>query len=115
MGIPMTNRPTNGCEQGMCLGIPGQVLEILTDQPDLARVDVSGVRRAVNIGLLEEENVQPGDWILIHVGFALSKIDEAEAMAALQFLEDIGDAYAEELRALQTSTIEEETTDALRG
>jgi hydrogenase expression/formation protein HypC len=99
----------------MCLGIPGQVLEILTDQPDLARVDVSGVRRAINIGLLEGENIQPGDWILIHVGFALSKIDEVEAKAALQFLEDIGDAYADELRALETSTIDEESPNALRG
>ena len=99
----------------MCLGIPGQILEILTDQPDLARVDVSGVRRAINIGLLEDENLQAGDWILIHVGFALSKIDEAEAQAALRFLEDIGDAYAEELTALATSTIGEEDPDALRG
>ena len=100
----------------MCLGIPGQILEIMTDHPDLARVDVSGVRRAINIGLLEDEQLEVGDWILIHVGFALSKIDETEARAALQFLEDIGDAYAEELRALQTSALdEEETADALRG
>jgi hydrogenase expression/formation protein HypC len=98
----------------MCLGIPGQVLEILTDQPDLARVDVSGVRRAINIGLLDDEDLRPGDWILIHVGFALSKIDETEAAAALRFLEDIGDAYAEELRALADSDIER-TRDAIRG
>ena len=90
----------------MCLGIPGQVLEILTDQPDLARVDVSGVRRAVNIGLLEDDPPEPGDWILIHVGFALSKIDEVEAKAALDFLEGIGQAYADELAALQESAIE---------
>jgi hydrogenase expression/formation protein HypC len=57
----------------MCLGIPGEVIELL-DRPDLAKVNVSGVRRAINIGLLENENVQPGDWILIHVGFALSKM-----------------------------------------
>jgi hydrogenase expression/formation protein HypC len=100
----------------MCLGIPGQILELLTEHPDLARVDVSGVRRAINIGLLEDENLQVGDWILIHVGFALSKIDEAEAQAALQFLEDIGDAYAEELLALQSSAIiDEEAPDAVRG
>ena len=66
----------------MCLGIPGEVMELL-DRPDLAKVNVSGVRRAINIGLLENENVQPGDWVLIHVGFALSKIDEDEAAAAL--------------------------------
>jgi hydrogenase expression/formation protein HypC len=103
----------------MCLGIPGQVLEFMTEHPDLARVDVRGVRRVVNIGLLEDENVQIGDWILIHVGFALSKIDETEAKAALQFLEDIGDAYADELMALQSSAILDERPegmpDAVRG
>ena len=90
----------------MCLGIPGQVVELLADQPDLARVDVSGVRRAVNIGLLEGEDLGPGDWILIHVGFALSKIDEREAKAALEFLESIGQAYADELAALRESRVE---------
>lgn len=97
----------------MCLGIPGQVLELVPEHEDLARVDVSGVRRVINIGLLEDDHVRPGDWILIHVGFALSKIDEREAQAALRFLEDIGDAYAEELMALRTSDIE--VPDAVRG
>jgi hydrogenase expression/formation protein HypC len=91
----------------MCLGIPGQVVELLADQPDLAHVDVSGVRRAVNIGLLDGEDLGPGDWILIHVGFALSKIDEAEAKAALEFLESIGQAYADELAALRASGIDQ--------
>jgi hydrogenase expression/formation protein HypC len=90
----------------MCLGIPGEVVEVLADRPDLAKVDVSGVRRAINIGLLEHETVRPGDWVLIHVGFALSKIDEDEAKAALEFLEGIGQAYADELKALQESRIE---------
>ncbi len=90
----------------MCLGIPGEVVEVLDDQPDLAKVDVSGVRRAINIGLLEGEELRPGDWVLIHVGFALSKIDEQEAKAALDFLEGIGQAYADELAALQESKIE---------
>ena len=89
----------------MCLGIPGEVTELL-DRPDLARVDVSGVKRAINIGLLEDEEVKPGDWVLIHVGFALSKIDEDEAAAALEFLEGIGQAYEDELAALQESMIE---------
>ena len=66
----------------MCLGIPGEVIELL-EQPDLARVDVSGVRRVINIGLLADDPPVPGEWVLIHVGFALSKIDEAEAAAAL--------------------------------
>jgi len=90
----------------MCLGIPGQVLEISEDHPDVAKVDVSGVRRAINIGLLSDEEVDVGDWILIHVGFALSKIDEKEAQAALEFLESIGQAYADEMAALQESMIE---------
>ena len=90
----------------MCLGIPGEIMEILPDRPDLAKVNVSGVRRAINIGLLEGEDISPGDWILIHVGFALSKIDEAEAKSALDFLEGIGQAYADELQALQESKIE---------
>jgi hydrogenase expression/formation protein HypC len=90
----------------MCLGIPGEVVEILTDRADLAKVEVSGVRRAINIGLLENEQLVPGDWVLIHVGFALSKIDEAEAAAAMDFLEGIGQAYDDEIAALQESRIE---------
>ena len=90
----------------MCLGIPGTIVEIDGERPDLAKVDVSGVRRMINIGLLENEIVEPGDWILIHVGFALSKIDEAEAAAALEFLEGIGQAYEDELAALRDSRIE---------
>jgi hydrogenase expression/formation protein HypC len=91
----------------MCLGIPGEIVEILSDRPDLAMVAVSGVRRAINIGLLEDEAVAVGDWILIHVGFALSKIDETEAEAALDFLESIGQAYDDEIAALRESMIEQ--------
>ncbi len=90
----------------MCLGIPGEIVEILPDRPDLATVDVSGVRRAINIGLIADEDPRPGDWILIHVGFALSKIDEAEARSAMDFLESIGQAYADEIEALRESRIE---------
>lgn len=91
----------------MCLGIPGEVIEILPDQPDLARVDVSGVKRAINIGLLADDPPAPGDWILIHVGFALSKIDEEEARAAMDFLVGIGQAYDDEIAALMESQIDE--------
>jgi hydrogenase expression/formation protein HypC len=90
----------------MCLGIPGEVVELLPGSGDLAKVDVGGVRRVINIGLLAAEPVQPGDWVLIHVGFALSKIDEDEAAAALEFLESIGQAYEDELAALAESRIE---------
>jgi hydrogenase expression/formation protein HypC len=90
----------------MCLGIPGEVVELHPEQPDLAKVDVSGVRRMINIGLLSDDPPVPGDWVLIHVGFALSKIDENEAAAAMQFLEGIGQAYDDELAALRQSLIE---------
>ena len=90
----------------MCLGIPGEVVDILLDQPDLVRVDVSGVRRVINVGLLADDPPVLGEWVLIHVGFALSKIDEAEAAATLEFLAGIGQAYADELAALAESRIE---------
>jgi hydrogenase expression/formation protein HypC len=89
----------------MCLGIPGEIVEILADRDDLAMVSVEGVKRVVNIGLLEDEPLVPGDWILIHVGFALSKIDEREAKASLEWLTGVGDAYTDELAALAESDI----------
>ena len=90
----------------MCLGIPGEVVEILGEHPDLAKVDVNGVRRTINIGLLADEGVGRGDWVLIHVGFAMSKIDEEEARSALEFLETLGKAYQDEMDALRDSRIE---------
>jgi hydrogenase expression/formation protein HypC len=90
----------------MCLGIPGEVVELLGDHDDLAMVDVSGVQRAINIGLLEPGEVAPGDWVLIHVGFAMSKMDEKEAASALEFLESMGQAYHDEMAALLESQIE---------
>jgi hydrogenase expression/formation protein HypC len=90
----------------MCLGIPGEVIELHPEQPDLAKVSVSGVRRMINIGLLSDDPPVPGEWVLIHVGFALSKIDEQEAAAAMPFLEGIGQAYDDEIAALKASLIE---------
>jgi hydrogenase expression/formation protein HypC len=75
----------------VCLAIPGQIIDIAPDQPLLARVDVGGVRRNVNIGLLEPGEAAPGAWILIHVGFALSKIDEAQAHDQLRMLRAMGE------------------------
>jgi hydrogenase expression/formation protein HypC len=89
----------------MCLGIPGQVVEMVATHDHLARVDVSGVTRVVNIGLLEDEHLQPGDWVLIHVGFALSKIDEDEANRALASLQLMGQAYEDELEMYWSSQI----------
>src|SRR5207247_7977319 len=90
----------------MCLRIPGEVVEFLPDQADLARVDVSGVRRVINVGLLADDLPKPGEWVLIHVGFALSKIYEGDAATPLQLIEGIGQAYADELAALPESRSE---------
>jgi hydrogenase expression/formation protein HypC len=76
----------------MCLGIPGQLVERLDD--GLARVDVSGVRRVVSVAFTPD--AEPGDWVLIHVGFALARIDEEEAETTLELL---GEAIAAELEA----------------
>jgi hydrogenase expression/formation protein HypC len=89
----------------MCLGIPGEVVQLLDEHEHLAKVDVAGVRRTINIGLLEDEGVQPGDWVLIHVGFAMSKIDEEEAALALSSLQMMGGAYTDEVDALLESRI----------
>jgi hydrogenase expression/formation protein HypC len=75
----------------MCLAIPGQILEVIPGPPLLAVVDVTGVRRKVDLGLLEEENPAPGDWVLIHVGFAMSKISEQGAREQMQMLRMLGE------------------------
>ncbi|MFI7439582.1 HypC/HybG/HupF family hydrogenase formation chaperone [Nonomuraea indica] len=89
----------------MCLGIPGELVAADADHPDLAVVDVGGVRRRINVALLTEEDLQVGDWVLVHVGFALSKISESEAQAVLDYLEGLGPAYDDELDALRGSDI----------
>lgn len=75
----------------MCLAIPGRIVEFDAQQPLLAKVDVGGVKRNINVGLLTDEPLDVGDWILIHVGFALSKIGEAEARDQLQMLRAMGE------------------------
>jgi hydrogenase expression/formation protein HypC len=90
----------------MCLGIPGQVVEFVDDNEYLAKVEITGVRRLINIMLLEDEGLVIGDWVLIHVGFAMSRIDEAEAQRALDGLKLIGQAYTDEIEAVLTSRIE---------
>ncbi len=90
----------------MCLGIPGQIVEIVDETFQIAKVDVSGVKRGVSIALLSSEVVAPGDWVLIHVGFAMSKIDEIEAQATMKALQNMDQAYADELQMLHESEIE---------
>lgn len=78
----------------MCLAIPGKILEIFPDNPDSALVDVVSVRRRVDLGLLENDRPVPGDWVLIHVGFAMSKISEREALDQMETLRMLGEEQA---------------------
>ena len=90
----------------MCLGIPGQIVEIVDDENDIARVNVSGVRRNVSVALVRADGIAPGDWVLIHVGFAMSKIDEFEAQETIKLLREMGAAFDDELEMLHQSQIE---------
>ena len=81
----------------MCLAIPGQVVELSAEHPHLATVEVLGVRRTINVGLLEDEGLALGDWVLIHVGFAMSRISEVAAQEQLRLLSMLG----EDLQAMQ--------------
>jgi hydrogenase expression/formation protein HypC len=89
----------------VCLAIPGQVIEIVDGVNRLAKVDVAGVRRNVNVGLLDD-TIGPGDWVLIHVGFAISQVDEEEARATRDLLVRMGADYEQELEELKASVIE---------
>ena len=89
----------------MCLGIPGQVVELVGANSQLAKVEVAGVRRNINIGLLDDVAIEPGDWVLIHVGFAMAVIDEAEAARALEGLQLMGQAYRDEVALVRESRI----------
>ena len=92
----------------ICLAIPGQIIELVDADNRLAKVDVAGVHRNVNIGLLDADGigVGPGDWVLIHVGFAISQVDEEEALATRRMLERMGADYEQELEELKASVIE---------
>jgi len=84
----------------MCLAIPGRVVEIVDEAGDVAKVEVGGVRRNINVALLEA--VRVGDYVLIHVGFALSKVDEHEAAETLRLLEELG-SYQDEFDQFKSS------------
>jgi hydrogenase expression/formation protein HypC len=78
----------------MCLAIPGTIIEIIAGEFRSAVVEVAGVRRRVELGLIEDENPKPGDWVLIHVGFAMSKISEQDAIDQMRMLALLGEAEA---------------------
>jgi len=83
----------------MCVGIPAQVVEILPEVRKMAVVEVEGVRREVSIVMVIDEGLKLGDWVLLHVGFAMSIIDEKEAAAQLEFMRMLGSVYDEEVEA----------------
>jgi hydrogenase expression/formation protein HypC len=97
----------------VCLAIPGKVVQFNDEFRHFATVEVSGVRRQVNLDLLSQEEVSLGDWVLIHVGFAMSKISEAQALEQLDLLTRLGEADAalEELEGYQFAE-EEQRPDA---
>ncbi|MGD0273355.1 MAG: HypC/HybG/HupF family hydrogenase formation chaperone [Gaiellaceae bacterium] len=86
----------------MCLGIPAQIVEILDPEAKTAKAEIGGVRRVVSCALLEGE-AQVGEWVLVHVGFALDRIDEEQAAETLQLLSDMGEAYERELAEIRKS------------
>jgi hydrogenase expression/formation protein HypC len=95
--------------RGICLAIPGEIVDVVDEGNRLAMVDVAGVQRTVNVGLLDAgggPGVGPGDWVLIHVGFAISQVDEEEARATRDLLERMGADYEQELEELKASVIE---------
>jgi hydrogenase expression/formation protein HypC len=98
----------------MCLGIAGQVIELLSQSRDLARVNVLGAERMINVGLMENDGLAPGEWVLIHVGFAIAKMTETEAKASMEFLQAMGEAFTNEpTSALEGEANGEITSEAL--
>ena len=88
----------------MCLAIPGKIVEIVDEENQIAKVEVGGVRRNINTGLLDDTRI--GDYVLIHVGFAMSKIDEHEAHETLRVLQEMG-SYEPEFNDFKSSLEEE--------
>lgn len=89
----------------MCLGIPGRIVEITDPANYLAKVDVSGVQRSISVRLLEGDMPGPDEWVLVHVGFAMAKIDETEALLTLAAIKKLGDAYDTEMAAFDSTSI----------
>jgi len=86
----------------MCLGLPGQLVAYDPTQPHLAVMEVDGVRRKVNVQLVagDDGGIAVGDWVLVHVGFAMARIDEEEAAQTLAFIKELGSVYDEEIAQL---------------
>ncbi|AOW93517.1 hydrogenase assembly protein HupF [Rhodococcus sp. WMMA185] len=89
----------------MCLGIPARVVDIVDAEEYLAKVDVNGVQRTISVRLLAEDGLVVGDWVLVHVGFAMAKIDEVEAQMTLDQVQKMGADYENEIDAFNSSEI----------
>ncbi|MDP9116730.1 MAG: HypC/HybG/HupF family hydrogenase formation chaperone [Actinomycetota bacterium] len=89
----------------MCLGIPGKVVEIVDADAHLAKVDVNGVQRTISVRLLAQQGLVEGDWVLVHVGFAMAKIDQHEADLTLDAIKMMGQSYYDELAAFDSTAI----------
>ncbi|MEO9221519.1 MAG: HypC/HybG/HupF family hydrogenase formation chaperone [Mycobacteriaceae bacterium] len=89
----------------MCLGIPGQVVAITDAAGHLAKVDVNGVQRTISIRLVDDQPLQPGEWVLVHVGFAMARIDEREADLTLSAVKQMGQSYYDEIAAFDSTAI----------
>ncbi|MDT4981509.1 MAG: hydrogenase expression/formation protein HypC [Pseudonocardiales bacterium] len=89
----------------MCLGIPGQVVEVTDEAGRLAKVDVNGVQRIISIRLLDGQPLEPGDWVLVHVGFAMARIDQHEADLTLAAVRQMGQSYYDEVEAFNSTAI----------
>ena len=89
----------------MCLGIPGQVVEIVDAASHLAKVDVNGIKRTISVRLLAADDLQPGEWVLVHVGFAMARIDQHEADLTLEAVKQMGQSYYDELSAFDSTAI----------
>ncbi|WP_432840257.1 HypC/HybG/HupF family hydrogenase formation chaperone [Dactylosporangium sp. CA-092794] len=89
----------------MCLGIPGRIVDMVDPAAYLAKVDVNGIRRTISVRLLAGQDVAAGDWVLVHVGFAMAKIDEREAELTIEAMRRMGQAYDDELAAFDSTAI----------
>jgi hydrogenase expression/formation protein HypC len=89
----------------MCLGIPGQVVEMIDGENHLAKVDVNGIKRIISVRLLVNDGLVAGDWVLVHVGFAMAKIDQHEADLTLEAIKQMGQSYTDELSAFVSTSI----------
>ncbi len=83
----------------MCVGIPAMVVALEPSGPHTATVDVEGVRREVNTIMVDDEGLTIGEWVLLHVGFAMSRIDAVEAEETLAFMRELGSVYDDEIEA----------------